>query len=355
MLNFNEVLPGGAFRLIPIFTLWYYMYFKSKAEWTVNKLTRIYYMITSSKKLSKILQLNLKGLAAEDRFVDFPLQVPESFVARIMPKDINDPLLLQVLPSKYELDAAPGFSIDPLMEKKYSPVAGLIHKYHGRVLLLVTNNCAVNCRFCFRRYSHEKVSDWQKVFSYIKNDPTITEVILSGGDPLMLKPRELKEIMDRLAAIHHVARIRIHTRVPIVMPERITAKLLKIILPALCRGGKVMPLVLVVHCNHPNEINIGVVKALTLLYKQKIPLFNQSVLLHKVNDDSATLVALSEKLFSAGVIPCYLHLLDKVKGAAHFQVNIAKAKRIYLEMQMRLPGYLVPKLVMEVKNRKKYV
>ena len=302
-------------------------------------------MITSLKKLAQKLHLNLSEFAADDLVSDFPLQVPESFVARIDPSNINDPLLLQILPQKIELQKAPGFNTDPLSEKKYSPVAGLIHKYYGRVLLLVADSCALNCRFCFRRHLREKITDWQKVFSYIKNNPTINEVILSGGDPLMLPPKELKKIMDQLAAIPHVKRIRIHSRVPIAIPKLITARSIQ---------AKI-PVVLMIHCNHPNEINDEVVECLGLLQKQNIVIFNQAVLLKGVNDDSEVLITLSEKLFSAGVIPCYLHILDKVKGAAHFYVNIEKAKKIYLKMQKKLSGYLVPKLVVEVKNKKKYV
>ena len=302
-------------------------------------------MITSLKELSQTLRLNLSEFATDNLFPDFPLQVPESFVARIKPNDINDPLLLQILPQKRELQKTPGFSTDPLFEKKYSPVAGLIHKYHGRVLLLVTDNCALNCRFCFRRHLREKITDWQKVFSYIKNDSTVTEVILSGGDPLMLAQGKLKEIMDQLAQIPHIKRIRIHSRVPIAMPKLITSRLIQ----------SKIPVVLIIHCNHPNEINDDVMECLDLLRKQNITIFNQAVLLKGVNDDSEVLVALSEKLFSVGVIPCYLHILDKVKGAAHFYVNIERAKKIYSEMQKKLSGFLVPKLVVEVKNKKKYV
>ncbi|MBU0744480.1 MAG: EF-P beta-lysylation protein EpmB [Gammaproteobacteria bacterium] len=302
-------------------------------------------MITNLKKLSQLLHLDLANQSVYDQLQDFPLLVPKSFAAKIKPNDKNDPLLLQVLPQKSELETVPGFGIDPIWEREHSPVTGLIHKYHGRVLLLATNICAVNCRFCFRRHLQEKITDWQKVFSYIKDDPSINEVILSGGDPLMLKPKELQNIMDRLAVIPHVKRIRIHSRVPIVMPERITAKLIK----------SKIPVVLVVHCNHSNEISPAVVKALKLLCQQNITIFNQSVLLKGVNDSSQTLIALSERLFDAGVTPYYLHILDKVKGAAHFYVDIKRAKRIYLEMQKKLSGYLMPKLVVEVKGRKKHL
>lgn len=303
-------------------------------------------MITKREKLYKILHLNHQELAVADNcFADFPLQAPESFVKRIKRANINDPLLRQILPDERELDETPGFNVDPLLEKKYSPLPGVIRKYYGQVLLLVTNDCAVNCRFCLRRQTREKISNWSKVFSYIKNDPRITEVILSGGDPLMLRPEKLAAIMNSLAAIPHVTRVRIHSRVPIVMPERITPRLLTFKLPV----------VLVVHCNHPNEINGEVIKSLNLFRKQNITIFNQSVLLRGINDDSSTLIALSEKLFSVGVVPYYLHLLDKVKGAKHFYVNITRATSIYFAMKEKMPGYLLPRLVIATADGKKYV
>jgi len=301
-------------------------------------------MTTSPKKISKTLNLDL-GELIDDDCKDFPLLVPESFLFRIKPNDKKDPLLLQILPTKHENKNVSGFNKDPLEERKSSPLPGLIHKYHGRVLLLVTDQCAINCRFCFRRHAREKVSNWQKVFSYIKNDNSIDEVILSGGDPLMLPPKKLKEMLGKLSSINHVKRIRVHSRMPIVMPERVDAKLL--------RAKK--PVVLVVHCNHPNEINNEVAKKLKLFRKYNIPVFNQSVLLKNINDSASILVDLSEKLFAVGVVPSYLHTLDKVKGAAHFYVNLEEAKKIYGKMQKRLSGYLVPKLVIEIENRKKYV
>jgi EF-P beta-lysylation protein EpmB len=302
-------------------------------------------MINNIKKLAQTLHLDLPELKESKFFSDFSLQVPESFVARIKPGDINDPLLLQVLPKESELQETPNFTTDPLAEKECSPTPGVIHKHQDRVLLLVTNACAINCRFCFRRYSHNKISDWQKVFAYIKNHLAISEVILSGGDPLMLAASELTEIIQQLAQISHVRRLRIHSRAPIVMPEQSIFKLTQTRLPV----------VLVVHCNHPNEIDASVVQALGALRETGVTLFNQSVLLRGINDDADILVALSEKLFGAGVLPYYLHMLDKVTGAAHFYVETDRAKQIYLEMQAKLPGYLVPKLVVEIKNRKTYV
>ena len=273
---------------------------------------------------------------------DFPLKAPESFIARIKQGDNNDPLLLQILPQEVELQEVPGFIADPLAEKECSLLPGLIHKYQDRVLLQVTDICAINCRFCFRRHLRNKISDWQKVFTYIKNHLALTEVILSGGDPLMLDASELIGIIQQIAQISHIKRLRIHSRVPIVMPDRI--------IPNLTQTR--LNIVLVVHCNHPNEIDNSVAQTFNTLHQTGITIFNQSVLLHGINDNAETLISLSEKLFAVGVLPYYLHMLDKVKGAAHFYVDTDQAKQIYLEMQARLPGYLVPKLVIEINGRK---
>jgi len=302
-------------------------------------------MVTTLRQLSQKINLDLSDKLLGNCWRSFSLLAPESFISRIRKRDINDPLLLQILPQKLELENIPGFSSDPLEEKKYSPVPGLIHKYYGRVLLLATNVCAINCRFCFRRYLRETVGDWSRIFSYLEHDSTINEVILSGGDPLMLKPQNLRSILQRIHNIPHIKRIRIHTRIPVVMPERINIKLFP---------SKV-PLTFVIHCNHPNEINPAVKKALHLLRRRGSFIFNQTVLLRSINDDAQTLITLNEKLFETGVIPYYIHIMDKVKGAAHFYVGIKKAKKIYSEMKKKLPGYLMPKLVVERKKGKVFL
>jgi EF-P beta-lysylation protein EpmB len=301
-------------------------------------------MITNLKKLATILDLELTGITAAT-VKKFPLKVTASFLARIPPGYYEDPLLKQILPQQLELLRVRGFSDDPLKENSYTPLPGLVHKYPDRVLLLVNDSCALNCRFCFRRHTLTKITDWVAVFAYIRNNQNITEVILSGGDPLLLAPKKLSAIMTRLATITHLARIRIHTRVPIALPSRVK----------LYSWQNRLPLIMVLHCNHPHEINTEVAAAVALLHKNKITLFNQSVLLRGVNDNSETLARLSEKLFGIKVIPYYLHLVDKVSGAAHFYVRLKEAKKIYRELQQRLAGYLVPKLVIEVNNRKKYV
>lgn len=271
----------------------------------------------------------------------FPYRTTKAFAARISAGKADDPLLLQILPTKKEKKKVQGFKPDPLLEKKFAPIPGLLHKYFGRVLLLVTDKCPINCRYCFRRYMQNKITDWKSVFNYIANDSTIAEVILSGGEPLMLSDSKLANIIEHLAKIPQVQRVRIHTRIPIVLPKRITTKLTRIL------TASRLQVIIVVHCNHPQEIDNSVQRCFLRLRKANISLLNQSVLLKGVNNSSAILAALSEKLFASGVLPYYLHLLDKVEGAAHFLVKTKDAIKIHHELQKRLPGYLVPKLVCE--------
>lgn len=276
---------------------------------------------------------------------DFPFKAPKSFMDRINNNDPNDPLLLQVLPQERELQNITGFISDPLDETHNSPIPGLIHKYQDRVLVQITDNCAINCRFCFRRYVRNKINDWAAVLNYIANNTEVSEVILSGGDPLILTHLELLEIIQQLANIPHLKRLRIHTRMPIIMPEYK--------LPLLTQTR--LKIIVVVHCNHPNEINAEVAQAISCLITSGATVLNQSVLLKNINDNAEVLINLSEKLFSIGVMPYYLHILDKVKGAAHFDVDIALAKQIHVTMQANLPGYLVPKLVIDTAKQKIYI
>lgn len=304
-------------------------------------------MINSVKKLKSILSLTkINFIDDNDPILKFPIKVSEDFASKIEKGNIEDPLLLQILPSNLENKKLNGFKLDPLDEKKYSPIPGLIHKYKGRVLLLVTNCCAIKCRFCFRKHSIEKVINWTSVFSYIINDNSIQEVILSGGDPMTLPYKKLKFILDELLRIKHLNRIRIHTRVPIVMPKLIKDNFFE---------NFKSKIIFVVHCNHPNEIDNNVKIAINILLKNNILVFNQTVLLRKVNDDSDILIDLSKKLFSIGIIPYYLHMLDHVDGSTHFYVSTKKAKKIYENMKKELPGYLVPKLVKETNKGKEYV
>jgi len=278
---------------------------------------------------------------------DFQLRVPMAYLQRIVKGDINDPLLLQILPLKEELRGAPGYTADPLDEQTANPIPGLIHKYHGRVLLIVSPNCAINCRYCFRRhfpYQDNKPgrNEWQQALDYIAGDDSITEVIYSGGDPLAASDKQLLWLTEEIAQISHVKRLRVHTRLPIVIPDRITDHCLHWLTSTDLLTS------LVIHSNHPNELDHHVEAALKKLSNAGVTLLNQTVLLSGINDSVETLQALSEKLFQVGVLPYYLHLLDKVKGAAHFEVSDQLAKQLLTELMARLPGYLVPKLVREM-------
>ena len=282
-------------------------------------------------------------LAAAARF---SLRVPRGLVARMGKGDPDDPLLRQVLPQAAELDEAPGFVADPVGDQAAQAAPGVLHKYHGRALLIVTGACAVHCRYCFRREfpyaeGHAGVEQWQPALAYLAGDASLREVILSGGDPLSLSNRRLGALLVELDRIPHLERLRIHSRQPIVLPERVDEGLL-----ALLTQTRLRP-VLVAHANHPREIDPTVQSALHRLAAAGVLLLNQAVLLRGVNDAVETLAALSETLFAARVLPYYLHLLDPVRGAAHFDVNEAEASVIMKALRQRLPGYLVPRLVRE--------
>ncbi len=277
----------------------------------------------------------------------FPLRVPHSYITRMRRGDPHDPLLRQVLPLGEECRATPGFGADPVGDDAAMAVPGLLHKYHGRVLLTVTGACAVHCRYCFRRHfdyseANPAVDQWRAALDYIAADTTISEVILSGGDPLSLSDRRLAELVSCLEDIAHLKRLRVHTRTAVVVPARITLGLL-----ALLRDTR-FAAVVVLHVNHANEIDAEVRAALAQLRSAGVTLLNQSVLLRGVNDHIETLVQLSETLYSAGALPYYLHLLDKVQGAAHFDVEASAARDLHAALSARLPGYLVPRLVREV-------
>lgn len=281
----------------------------------------------------------------------FKTRVPRGFALRMEPGNPFDPLLLQVLASLEELNDKPGFENDPLDESSSNPIEGLIHKYNGRVLLTVTGTCAINCRYCFRRHfpydeNNPGRQGWQKALSYIAADTNIKEVIFSGGDPLLASDALLQYLYDELTDIPHVNTIRIHTRIPIVLPERIQDSLLHII-----QHPRVKTVV-VIHSNHPHELNADVAVASKALREAGCYLLNQSVLLKGVNDDANILATLSEHLFAIGVLPYYLHLLDKVRGAHHFDVPLEQAQMIYRRLQTLLPGYLVPRLVREIPGEK---
>jgi len=275
----------------------------------------------------------------------FLCRVPEPFLHRIEKNNPHDPLLKQVLPINDELDVVPGFSTDPLQEHHHQPTQGLLHKYHGRVLLTLTGACAINCRYCFRRhfpYQEHTFNQtrWNAIVNHLKADDSIHEVILSGGDPLMLKDKKLQDIIGELETIAHIKTLRIHSRLPIVIPSRITQDFCNL----LTRTH--LNVVLVVHVNHTQEIDTVVADALKRL-PPHITLLNQSVLLKGVNDNAQTLIDLSHCLFENGILPYYLHLLDPVIGTAHFDVPQKKAKQLVNEIRAQLPGYLVPRLARE--------
>ncbi|HTC53491.1 MAG TPA: EF-P beta-lysylation protein EpmB [Steroidobacteraceae bacterium] len=276
----------------------------------------------------------------------FRLRVPLSFVGRMRRGDPADPLLRQVMPLAAELADRPGFGPDPLAERAAFKAPGLLQKYQGRALLIATGACAINCRYCFRRefpYA-EQIGNaaLSQALEAIAADPSIEEVILSGGDPLTLSDARLRSLTDQLASIPQLRRLRLHTRLPVVLPSRVDAGLLTWLrdLP--------WPVAIVLHANHGNEIDAEVRAACAGLRAAGASLLNQSVLLHGVNDSVVALSDLSQRLFEAGVIPYYLHLLDRVRGAAHFEVPEATAQQLIGQLAATLSGYLVPRLVREL-------
>ncbi len=304
-------------------------------------------LITDSEELLQLLGLERTLLpAAEQAALAFPLKVPRSYVARMQPGRLDDPLLRQVLGQAPELDDAPGFSTDPLAEQAFAPVPGILHKYHGRVLLLATGACAIHCRYCFRRHFpyQEHVPDTQRLrqaLDWLQQRDDVVEVILSGGDPLSLSDRRLRELFAELVALPQLQRLRIHTRLPVVMPERVSEALVTLLaeLP--------VPVALVLHANHAAEIDEEVGRVLQRLRATGATLLNQAVLLRGVNDELAAQCELAERSYQYGVLPYYLHQLDAVAGAAHFAVEEARALALHQAMRARLPGYLVPRLVRE--------
>jgi EF-P beta-lysylation protein EpmB len=277
----------------------------------------------------------------------FALRVPRGFVARMRRNDPTDPLLLQVLPQGAEHDQVDGFTMDAVGDMASRSGQGFLHKYHGRALLIASGSCAVNCRYCFRRhfpYGEEiaAAAQWRDALAQLQADPSISELILSGGDPLALATSKLEDLSRGLATIAHVRRIRIHTRLPVVLPERIDAPFLKWL------ASLPLQKVVVLHANHANEFDAGVDAACARLRDAGATLLNQSVLLRGINNHPDTLTDLSERMFAAGVLPYYLHQLDRVHGTAHFEVGDTEATGLLEALRARLPGYLVPRLVREI-------
>ena len=304
--------------------------------------------ITDPRELLRLLGLEAQAatlLPASD--TGFALRVPRGFVARMRHGDPVDPLLLQVLPQAAELGEVPGFTLDAVGDLDARAASGVLHKYDGRALLVATGSCAVHCRYCFRRhfpYAEETAAAnrWEGALAHLRGDASISEVLLSGGDPLSLSTSKLAELGAALATVPHVRRLRIHTRLPVVLPERVDAEFTGWL--------AALPLqrVIVLHANHANEIDDAVIAACGRLREAGATLLNQAVLLRGVNDDADALADLSEHLFEAGVLPYYLHQLDRVAGAAHFEVADEAALALLEALRTRLPGYLVPRLVREV-------
>jgi len=285
--------------------------------------------------------------AARQAAASFPLRVTRHYLGLMRRRDPQDPLLRQVLPLLAEMQPAKGYLEDPVGDTAAALGAGILHKYRGRALLITTGACAIHCRYCFRRHypyaEDNAVRHWSQMLDSLRDRPDINEVILSGGDPLSLSDARLRELVDELDRIPQLQRLRIHTRLPVVLPERITPALVGMLGASRLRSS------MVIHCNHPNELHPSLKPPLEQLRNQGgVTLLNQSVLLAGVNNDPSTLVQLSEKLFAFGVLPYYLHLLDPVQGAAHFDVAPARVQEIGDSLRENLPGYLVPRIVREI-------
>lgn len=303
-------------------------------------------LVTDPAELLALLALEASDLPAMlQGAADFPLRVPRRYVELMEKGNPQDPLLRQVLSDPAELETVPGYSADPLEEGDHTPVPGLLHKYHGRALLVVTGACAVHCRYCFRRHfpyqSHLSGKRWEQALAWLAERPDINEVILSGGDPLTLTNRRIGQLLAALAEIPHLRRLRVHSRTPVVIPERLDDELLGLLSQPRWRT------VLVLHANHPREISPALAARGRDWQRAGITLLNQSVLLAGVNDQLETLVTLSDRLHEAGILPYYLHQLDRVAGAAHFAVPDEQALALHSALRASLPGFLVPRLSRE--------
>lgn len=310
-------------------------------------LTELAQAFNSPEALLEFLELDPAQFAPDiEARKLFALRVPRPFAEKMQKKSPNDPLFLQAMSLRQEFAMADGFVKDPL-EEQHSPAPNILHKYHNRLLFMLKNSCAINCRFCFRRhfpYGEVKSgkASWQQSLAYIAAHKEVEEVILSGGDPLMAKDHELDWLIGELEQMAHIKTLRIHSRLPVVLPNRITAEL--------CERLARTPLnvVLVHHINHPNEIDDTFAAKMQPLKQAGVVLLNHTVMLKGVNDHAPTLKALSDKLFACGILPYYLHLLDKVEGASHFYISDQQASEIYRSLQRLTSGYLVPKLAREI-------
>lgn len=309
-------------------------------------------VVTDIKTLYRCLDLDpdtisLSMLQAKKQF---PLRVPLAFINRMKKGDSHDPLLLQVLCDDNEMLQVAGYSDDPLQEQN-NAIPGLLHKYHNRALLITKTACAINCRYCFRRHFpyHENQSSKKNLniaLNYIATHPELDEIILSGGDPLMAKDNEIAFLISELEKIPHIKRLRIHTRLAVVIPSRITQQLSRLF------AQSRLQIIVVTHINHPNEIDNEVTRAVWQLKQSNVLVLNQSVMLKNINDNVEVLAQLSNKLFDSGILPYYIHLLDKVQGAAHFLVDDKTAKQLMKQLAEKVSGYLVPKLAREIGGEK---
>ena len=302
--------------------------------------------VSDPAKLLRILELDPKQLEADLSETGFRLKVPMAFIQRMQKGKPTDPLLLQVLTRMAEHAVTPGYVHDPVGDLNAMQTPGLIQKYSGRALLVVTGACAVHCRYCFRRqfpYGEANLSreNWNQALDYLRENPDVHEIILSGGDPLALPDHRLHEMLSELEGIPHLKRLRIHTRLPVVIPDRVTDELV-----ALLSRTRLITCV-VVHINHAQEIDSSLSSALAYLGESNTTLLNQAVLLKDINDTELAQSELAESLYEAGVLPYYLHLLDPVQGSAHFDIEASRAQEIHESLRKTLPGYLVPRLVRE--------
>lgn len=306
--------------------------------------------VTSLDELVSLIPVAKKLLSNEAQN-SFPFKATRRYLAKINPQDTRDPLLLQILPQAIEMEPNSAFSVDPLQEYCYNPLPGLIHKYPKRVLITLVGSCAIHCRYCFRRhfpYEDNRPGKYglEAIYDYIREHKEINEVILSGGDPLLANDLLLHTLIQTLSEIPHIQRVRIHTRLITLIPERVTPEFITALTHTRLKS------IIVTHCNHPRELDEDIAAACLTLTQNNITVLNQSVFLAGVNDHTETLIALSEALFAAHILPYYLHSLDLVTGSAHFEVSLEKQRALYGVMQEQLPGFLVPKWVKEVPGEK---
>ncbi|NQY41899.1 MAG: EF-P beta-lysylation protein EpmB [Legionellales bacterium] len=302
---------------------------------------------TNIQDILNEFKLNINDFYDKPIEIDnFRIKVPYTFLKKIVPGDPNDPILKQILPSQSELVKLKNYHYDQLLENQSNPTPGILHKFKGRVIVTMTGNCAIHCRYCFRRYFDYKSNipnkkKWNEIKLYLTENSDIFEVFLSGGDPLLNNDTYLGDFINMLTTVPNITTLRIHSRIPIVLPERITQNFLRIL-----QGNNLIK-VMVVHANHPQELDEQIQQKIQLLRNAGLTVFNQSVLLSNINNDPDVLIKLSKKLFSYNILPYYLHMLDQVIGSQKFYVDKKDAQDIYHKLLINLPGYLVPKLVKE--------